>query len=164
MTLDVGSKAPDFTLANQDRQPVTLSQLRGRPVVLAFFPAAFSSVCAKELCTFRDSLGRLSALPGGTEVLGISVDFNDANKAWGEKIGLKYPLLTDVRRAMSRAYGVLNDDPAMAQDSKRIPAYLRAKRSWFVVDKEGVIRYARVTDPRGLIPNDEILEVLAKLK
>ena len=65
---------------------------------------------------------------------------------------------------MTRAYGVLNDDPAMAQDAKRIPTYLRAKRSWFVIDKEGVIRYARVTDPRGLVPNDEILEVLAKLK
>lgn len=64
---------------------------------------------------------------------------------------------------MTRAYGVLNDDPAMAQD-KRIGTYLRAKRSWFVVDKEGVIRYARVTDPRGVVPNDEILEVLGKLK
>ena len=97
-------------------------------------------------------------------MLGISVDFNNANKAWGEMIGLTYPLLTDVRREMTRAYGVLNDDPAMAQDSKRIAGYLRAKRSWFVVDKEGVIRYVRVTDPRGLVPNDEILEVLAKLK
>lgn len=92
------------------------------------------------------------------------MDFNNANKAWGEIIGLTYPLLTDVRRETTRAYGVLNDDPAMAQDSKRIAGYLRAKRSWFVVDKEGVIRYVRVTDPRGLVPNDEILEVLAKLK
>jgi len=54
MSVDVGSKAPDFTLMNQDRQPVALSGLRGKPVVLAFFPAAFSSVCQKELCTFRD--------------------------------------------------------------------------------------------------------------
>ena len=69
-----------------------------------------------------------------------------------------------MRRQVTRAYGVLNDDPAMAQDAKRIPGYLRAKRSWFVVDKEGVIRYVRVTDPRGLVPNDEILELLAKLK
>ena len=65
---------------------------------------------------------------------------------------------------MTRAYGILNDDPAMAQDAKRIAGYLRAKRSWMVVDKEGVIRYIRVTDPRGLVPNDEILEVLAKLQ
>lgn len=59
---------------------------------------------------------------------------------------------------------MLNDDPALAQDPARIAGYLRAKRSWFVVDKEGIVRYARVTDPRGLVPNDEILEVLAKLK
>ena len=101
------------------------------------------------------------------QVLGISVDFNDANKAWAEKIGLKYPLLSDLRRETARAYGVLRDDPAMAQDPKRIPAYLRAMRSWFVVDKEGVIRYKRTTDlnnAAGLMPNDEILEALAKLK
>jgi peroxiredoxin len=59
---------------------------------------------------------------------------------------------------------VLNDDPALAQDPARIAGYLRAKRSWFVIDREGIVRYARVTDPRGLVPNDEILEVLAKLK
>ena len=72
--------------------------------------------------------------------------------------------MTDIRREMSRAYDVLNDDATAAQDTKRIPTYLRAKRSWFVVDKDGIVRYARVTDPRGLVPNDEILEVLAKLK
>src|SRR4029079_2923031 len=60
MAADVGSKAPDFTLMNQDREPVTLSQLKGRPVVLAFFPAAFSGVCQKELCTFRDSMTELN--------------------------------------------------------------------------------------------------------
>lgn len=65
---------------------------------------------------------------------------------------------------MSRAYGVLNDDASAAQDPTRIGGYLRAKRSWFIVDKSGTVVYARVTDPRGLVPNDEMLEVLAKLK
>lgn len=65
---------------------------------------------------------------------------------------------------MSRAYAVLYDDPTAVQDTKRIAAYLRSKRSWFVVDKAGIVRYARVTDPRGLVPNDEILEVLSNLK
>lgn len=65
---------------------------------------------------------------------------------------------------MSRAYEVLNDDPAEANDPARIAGYLRAKRSWFIVDRNGVVVYARVTDPRGLVPNDEMLEVLAKLK
>jgi alkyl hydroperoxide reductase subunit AhpC len=72
--------------------------------------------------------------------------------------------MTDIRREMTRAYEVLNDDATAANDTKRIATYLRAKRSWFVVDKEGIVRYARVTDPRGLVPNDEILEVLSKLK
>lgn len=96
-------------------------------------------------------------------MLGISVDFNDANKAFAEKLGLTYPLLSDVRRQMAKAYGILNDDPAMANDPQRIPAYLRTKRSWFVIDKEGVVRYVKTTEPREpLVPNDEILEVLKK--
>jgi peroxiredoxin len=98
------------------------------------------------------------------QVLGVSVDFNDANKAWAEKLGLTYPLLSDVRRQVSRAYGVLFDDAAMANDPTKIPLYLRAKRSWFVIDKEGVIRYAKTTEPQELVPNDEILEVLRKLQ
>ena len=93
----------------------------------------------------------------------MSVDFNDTNKAFAEKLGLTYPLLSDVRREMSRAYGVLYDDPAMATDPKRIPVYLRAKRSWFVIDKTGVIRYAKTTEPRDIIPNDELLQVLKGL-
>ena len=72
MSVDVGSKAPDFTLMNDDRQPVTLGALHGKPVVLAFFPAAFSSVCTKELCTFRDSLAQLNRT--NAQVFGISVD------------------------------------------------------------------------------------------
>ncbi|GIX47370.1 MAG: hypothetical protein KatS3mg131_1581 [Candidatus Tectimicrobiota bacterium] len=94
----------------------------------------------------------------------MSVDFNDANKAFAEKLGLTYPLLSDVRREMSRAYGVLYDDPAMANDPRKIPLYLRAKRAWFVIDKEGIIRYAKVTAPAEFIPNDEILQVLQGLK
>ena len=95
----------------------------------------------------------------------MSVDFNDANKAWVEKIGVTYPLLSDVRRQMTKAYGVLYEDPTMAEDPQRIPLYLRAKRAWFVIDKEGVIRYAKTTEPRDFQPpNDDILKVLSELK
>ena len=95
----------------------------------------------------------------------MSVDFNDANKAWAEKIGVTYPLLSDVRRQMTKAYGVLNDDPKMAEDPQRIATYLRAKRAWFVIDKQGVIRYMKTTEPREWQPpNDEILKVLSELK
>jgi peroxiredoxin len=108
---------------------------------------------------FQLDLPKFEAL--NAQVLGISVDFNDANKAWAEKLGLTYPLLSDLRRETARAYGVLFDDPAMAADPKRIPVYLRAKRSWFVIDTTGVVRY--INESRELIPNDEILGVLQKL-
>lgn len=98
------------------------------------------------------------------QVLGVSVDFNAANAVFAERLGLKFPLLSDTRRVMTRAYGVLNDDPAAANDTKRIAGYLRAKRAWFIIDREGIIRYAKVEDPRGVLPNDELLEVLARLR
>jgi glutaredoxin-dependent peroxiredoxin len=98
------------------------------------------------------------------QVLGVSVDFNAANTVFAEKLGLKFPLLSDTRRVMTRAYGALNDNPALAGDAKRIAGYLRAKRSWFIIDKEGVVRYANIGDPRGIMPNDELLEVLQKLQ
>jgi alkyl hydroperoxide reductase subunit AhpC len=98
------------------------------------------------------------------QVLGISVDFNAANTVFAEKLGLKFPLLSDTRRVMTRAYGALNDDPALASDAKRIASYMRAKRAWFIIDKTGVIRYARVGDPRGILPNDELLEALQKIQ
>jgi peroxiredoxin len=98
------------------------------------------------------------------QVLGISVDFNAANTVFAEKLGLKFPLLSDTRRMMTRDYGVLSDDPAMASDAKRIAGYLRAKRAWFIIDREGIVRYAKVGDPRGIMPNDELLEALEKLR
>lgn len=74
-------------------------------------------------------------------------------------------MLSDVRRTMSRSYGVLNDaDPSAANDPKRIAGYLRSKRAWFIVDKSGIVRYARIEDPRGLVPTDELLEIIEKFK
>jgi peroxiredoxin len=97
-------------------------------------------------------------------VLGVSVDFNPANQAWAEKIGITYPLLSDAQRIVSRAYGALNDDPKMAEDPNQIRTYLRSKRAWFIIDKGGVIRYTKTTPPRELVPNDELLKVLSELK
>jgi peroxiredoxin len=88
------------------------------------------------------------------------VDFLDANRAWGEKLGLTYPLLSDTQRAMSRAYESLNDDAAMAS-TPRITQYLRSKRSWFVIDKQGIIRYMKIESP-SLVPSDELLEIVKK--
>ncbi len=97
-------------------------------------------------------------------MLGISVDFSGANQAWAEKLGLKYPLLADTRRVMTRSFGVLNDDPSWANDPKRIIFYMRANASVMVVDKTGVIRYMRDTLPRGTIPIEEVLAVVEKFK
>ena len=136
MAVDVGSQAPDFTLTNQERQPVTLSAQRGRPVVLAFFPAAFSSVCTKELCTFRDSLARLNA--ANAQVYGISVDTFFTLKAFADQQGLTFPLLSDFNKQTIRDYGVFNEDMIGLKGI--------AKRAVFVIDKDGVVRHKEVLD------------------
>ena len=136
MSAEVGSKAPDFTLPNQDREPVTLSQQKGRPVVLAFFPAAFSSVCQKELCTFRDALSQLNK--ARAQVYGISVDTFFSLKAFADQQGLTFPLLSDFNKQVIRDYGVFNDDMIGLKGI--------AKRAVFVLDKDGVVRHREVLD------------------
>src|SRR5882757_1260619 len=127
MSLDVDTPAPDFTLPNQDREPVTLSAQRGHPVVLAFFPAAFSSVCTTELCTFRDSLAELNR--AHAQVLGISVDTFFALKAFQTQERLTFPLLSDFNKEVIRLYDVVNPDMIGLKDI--------AKRAVFVVDGSG---------------------------
>ena len=142
---DVGSKAPDFTLTNQDRQPVTLSAQRGRPVVLAFFPAAFSSVCTKELCTFRDSLARLNQAKA--KVYGISVDTFFTLKAFKDAQGYNFPLLSDFNKQAIRDYGVFNEDMIGLKGI--------AKRAVFVIDKDGIVRHREVLEDARNEPNYE---------
>jgi peroxiredoxin len=137
MAAEVGTKAPDFTLPNQDRQPVTLSeQLQRGPVVLAFVPAAFSSVCTKELCTFRDSIAKLENLTA--TVLGISVDTFFTLKAWADKEGLTFPLLSDFNKTVLPQYGVFNEDMIGLKGI--------AKRAVFVIDRNGIVRHREVLD------------------
>jgi glutaredoxin-dependent peroxiredoxin len=145
MAVDVGSDAPDFTLTNHDRQPVTLSQQRGKPVVLAFFPAAFSSVCAKELCTFRDSLARLNDTDA--QVYGISVDTFFTLKAFHDQQHLTFPLLSDFNKQAIRDYGVFNEDMIGLKGI--------AKRAVFVIDKAGAIRHREVLDDARQEPDYE---------
>jgi glutaredoxin-dependent peroxiredoxin len=136
MSVDVGSRAPDFALMNQDRQPVTLSEQRGRPVVLAFFPAAFSSVCTKELCTFRDSLAALNK--ANAQVFGISVDTFFSLKAFQEQQQLTFPLLSDFNKQVIREYGVYNEDMIGLKGI--------SKRAVFVIDPKGTVRHREVLD------------------
>src|SRR4026208_1979393 len=136
MAADLGSKAPDFTLTNQDRQPVTLSEQRGRPTVLAFFPAAFSSVCQKELCTFRDALAGLNKV--NAQAYGISVDPFFPLKAFADQQHLTFPLLSDFNKQVIRDYGVFNEDMIGLKGI--------AKRAVFVIDKDGIVRHREVLD------------------
>jgi peroxiredoxin len=136
MSVDVGSKAPDFTLTNQDRQPVKLSDQRGKSVVLAFFPAAFSGVCTKELCTFRDSMAQLNK--ASAQVYGISVDTFFTLKAFQDQQHYNFPLLSDFNKQVIRDYGVYNEDMIGLKGI--------AKRAVFVLDKEGVVRHKEVLD------------------
>src|SRR4051794_13636772 len=152
MSVDVGSTAPDFTLTNQDREPVTLSAQRGKPVVLAFFPAAFSSVCTKELCTFRDQLGRLN--DAKAQVYGISVDTFFTLKAFQDAQHLTFPLLSDFNKQAIRDYGVYNEDMIGLKGI--------AKRAVFVVDKQGIVRHREVLEDARNEPNYE--KVFATVK
>ena len=155
MSVDVGTTAPDFTLPNQDREPVTLSdQLKKGPVVLAFFPAAFSSVCTTEMCTFRDSSSELNKV--NATVLGISVDTFFALKAWADSQSLKFPLLSDFNKDVIRKYGVVNPDMIGLKDI--------SKRATFVIDRGGVVRHSEVLEDARNEPNyAKVKETLASL-
>jgi len=155
MSVDVGAKAPDFTLHNQNREDVTLSQeLKKGPVVLAFFPAAFSGTCQQEMCTFRDSAADLNKVKA--QVLGISTDTFFALKAWGDQQKLNFPLLNDFNKEVIPKYGVLNPDMI---GMKNI-----AKRAVFVIDQHGVVRHREVLEDARNEPNyDNVKKALASL-
>ena len=155
MAVDVGAKAPDFTLMDQDRKPVTLSAaLQQGPVVLAFFPAAFSSTCQNEMCTFRDSIATLGAAKA--QVLGISTDTFFALKAWSDQQRLNFPLLSDYNKEVIAEYGVTNPDMIGLKNI--------AKRAVFVIDRDGVVRHREVLEDARNEPNyDAVNGALARL-
>jgi peroxiredoxin len=155
MAAEVGTKAPDFTLPNQDREPVKLSdQTRSGPVVLAFFPAAFSGVCTKEMCTFRDTSGELNKM--SAKILGISVDTFFSLKAWSDAQKLNFPLLSDFNKEVIAQYGVVNPDMIGLKGI--------AKRAVFVIDKTGTIRYREVLDDARNEPDyGKVRQALADL-
>lgn len=131
-----GNAAPDFTLMSTSGEPVTLSDFRGRqPVLLAFIPAAFTSTCTAELCEFSEDYGRYAER--GVAVLPISADLIPALRAWKAQEGLAVDLLSDVRREASAAYGVLEE------------ARFQARRAYFLIDREGVVRWAHVEASGG---------------
>ena len=142
----VGAMAPDFTLTAHDKSSVTLSEMRRGRVILAFYPAAFTGVCTKEMCTFSDGIAGLDS--SGVSVLGISVDSPFSNAAFADSNGITFPLLSDVHREAVDAYGIALGDFV-------IPGYTVAQRSVFVVEPDGSIGYAWVADNPGMEPDYE---------
>jgi peroxiredoxin len=136
MTVEVGSEAPDFTLNDYNKQPVQLSSFRGdKPVLVVFYPFAFSGICTGELRQLRDEFADYDNK--GVQVLGVSVDTPFSLKAWAEKEGYQFPLLSDFwpHGEVAKAYGVFNEQAGLAV------------RGTFLIDKEGVVRFAEVNAP-----------------
>ena len=156
MSVEVGHKPPDFQLPDQDRKQRTLTDFLGKKTVLAFFPGAFTSVCTKEMCTFRDSMQVLNSLKA--QVVGISVNDPFTNKAFAEANKLQFPILSDYTRDTIRKFNVFHEDFA------GLRGYIAAKRSVFVLDSNGTVRYRWVSEDPGKQPDyEEVKKVLAKI-
>jgi peroxiredoxin len=151
----VGSKAPNFSLVNGERETVKLSDATATGnVVLAFFPGAFSGTCTKEMCAFRDSMSQLKGL--NANVLGISTDTFFTLKAWGDQQKLGFPLLSDYNKEAIHAYGVVNPDMIGLKNI--------SKRAVFVIDKGGVVRYREILeDARNEPDYDKLKQALAEI-
>src|SRR5215470_17111772 len=136
MPVEVGTQAPDFTLKNQNKEPVTLSSFRGqRNVLLVFYPFAFSGICTGELCQLRDDLSAYE--DENVTTLAISTDPGFTLKAWSEREGFKFDLLSDFwpHGQVAQAYGVFNDKAGMAS------------RGTFLIDTMGTVRFAELNEP-----------------
>ncbi len=145
MALNVGAKAPDFTLVDTDKKPRSLSEFLGKKTVLAFYPGAFTGVCTKEMCTLRDSMAELNSIDA--HVVGISVDSTFANKAFAVQNHLSFPILSDFNRDVTKKYA------GVYQDFGGVKGYTAAKRSVFVLDAKGTVKYVWVTEDPGVEPN-----------
>ena len=149
MAAEVGQKAPDFTLFDSDKQPTKLSDSKGKNVVLAFFPGAFTGVCTTEMCPFRDRSDSFNSM--NAQVYGISVDAIFSQKAFSDANNLNFPLLSDYQREVGKAYGV-----SLANFSG-MEGYTASERAVFVIDKEGVIKFKWVGENPGVQPDyDEV--------
>ncbi len=141
----VGQAAPDFNLLDTAREATQLSALQGGKVVLAFFPAAFTGVCSKEVCAFRDSLASFNAL--NATVLGISVDGPFSNAAFATQNDLNFKVLSDYTRSTVRAYDIALENFAGME------GYVASNRAVFVVDETGTITYEWIAPNPGVEPD-----------
>jgi glutaredoxin-dependent peroxiredoxin len=153
MALNIGDTAPDFKLFSSDKNEVSLSDHKGKNVVVLFFPLAFTGVCTTELCTLRDDIGSYANL--NAEVIAISVDSLFTLEKYKAEQKLPFTLLSDFNKETSAAYGSLYENFVLGMKGV-------SKRSAFVVDTQGKIKYAEVLDDAGQIPNfDNVKAALA---
>lgn len=144
MSLKAGDQAPDFKLYNSEKQEVNLADYRGKNVVVLFFPLAFTSVCTAELCQMRDDIATYSRL--NSDVVGISVDSLYTLAKFKEDQRLPFPLLSDFNKEVSQSFGSYYENFAFGMHGV-------SKRSAFVIDKEGIVRYAEVLDKASNVPD-----------
>jgi len=151
MKIETGHAAPDFSLFDSDKNKVTLSELKGKNVLLLFFPQAFTGVCTKELCAIRDNIANYNNV--NATVLGISVDSVFTLNKFKEEQQYNFPLLSDFNKEVSGLYDTIYHDWIL--DMKGV-----SKRSAFVIDKEGIVQYAEVLENAGEVPNFEKIDAL----
>lgn len=153
--MQIGSVAPDFSLYNSEKQKISLSDYKGKNVVLLFFPLAFTGTCTKELCSVRDNLNMYNSM--NAQVFGISVDSLHSLAKFKHELGLNFPLLSDFNKDVSALYNSLY--PSFSYDMKGV-----SKRSAFVIDKDGIIRYSEILENAGEVPDfDKIQKTLRAL-
>ncbi len=150
MNIQIGMQAPDFTLRDNEKNTVTLSEQRGKNVLLLFFPLAFTSVCTKELCSVRDNLAMYNQL--NVQVYGISVDSLFTLDKFRIEQNLNFPLLSDFNKTVSTTYGAIYDKFVLEMEGV-------SKRSAFIIDKQGVIQYAEVLENAGEVPDFEAIKI-----
>ncbi|MCH8904901.1 MAG: peroxiredoxin [Bacteroidetes bacterium] len=149
MSVKPGDSAPDFNLPSSEKEMISLNEQRGHNVVLLFFPAAFTSTCTIELCTVRDDLAYYNNLDA--RVFGISVDMPYSLAKFKEEQSLTFSLLSDFNKDVIRAYGTIYEDWAFGMKGV-------AKRSSFVIDKDGIIRHAEVLEDANELPDFEAIK------
>jgi peroxiredoxin len=156
MPVTVGQQAPEVVLVSGERKAVKLSELRGKPTVLAFFPAAFTGTCTKEMCRFRDDLSRFNTM--NAQVVGISADTPFVLLEFAKQHQLTFPLLSDFNHQAMKAFGVYDSSFLGLLDGI-------SKRSVFVLDKNGKVAYVWLSDAPGQEPPyDEVQAAVQKLQ
>ncbi len=156
MAIEVGKVAPEFSLFDTNKSKVSLADFKRKNVLLLFFPQAFTGVCTKELCAVRDDMSRYN--DAHAQVIGISVDSVFTLKKFKEDQQYNFILLSDFNKEVSAAYGSLYQDWIL--EMKGV-----SKRSAFVIDREGIVRYAQVLEIAGDIPDFEAInQILTGLR